>query len=79
LIYPTILAGKYTARDNRFVTQAKYLASHRGYQNWHRNPDKEVAGWIHSNRNATTNQFESFLRNRYSQPDLTARFPLRMF
>ncbi len=70
-----ILKGVYQARDPRFVTQAKDAASHRGYQTWHRNLDAEVSGWIRSNPTATPQQFEGYLRQRYSQPDLSNRFP----
>lgn len=69
------LKGVYSARDPRFVTQAKDLASHRGYDTFHRNLDVEVAGWVRSNPNATQAQFESYLRGVYQRPDVVARFP----
>jgi isopentenyl diphosphate isomerase/L-lactate dehydrogenase-like FMN-dependent dehydrogenase len=69
------LKGAYSARDPRFVTQAKDLASHRGYDTFHRNLDAEVAGWVRSNPNATQAQFESYLRGVYQRPDVAARFP----
>ena len=69
------LKGLYQARDPRFVTQAKDAASHTGYQHWHRNLDAEVSDWIRNNPNATPQQFENYLRTRYSQPDLQNRFP----
>jgi len=69
------LRGLYSARASRFVTQAKDLASHRGYDTFHRNLDAEVAGWIRSNPNATQAQFESYLRGVYQRPDVLAHFP----
>jgi len=69
------LRGVYSARDPRFVTQAKDLASHRGYDTFHRNLDAEVAGWVRGNPNATQVQFESYLRGVYQRPDVAARFP----
>jgi hypothetical protein len=35
----------------------------------------EVSGWVRNNPNATPQQFENYLRQRYSQPDLQNRFP----
>lgn len=69
------LKGLCTARDSRFVTQAKDLASHRGYDTFHRNLDAEIAGWIRSNPNATQAQFEGYLRGVYQRPDVLAHFP----
>lgn len=69
------LKGLYGARDSRFVTQAKDLASHRGYDTFHRNIDAEVAGWVRGNPNATAQQFESYLRGVYQRPDVLTRFP----
>jgi hypothetical protein len=69
------LRGVYSARDPRFVTQAKNLAAHRGYDTFHRNLDAEVAGWVRSNPNATPAQFESYLRGVYQRPDVLERFP----
>lgn len=72
--HPT-LARQYAPRDPRFVTQAIDDAAHRGYQTWHRELDQEVVDRLARNPNATTGQFERYLRNRYAQPDLVARFP----
>jgi hypothetical protein len=44
------LAGRYSARDPRFTTQAVDAAAHRGYQTWHRQLDEEVVGWLQRNR-----------------------------
>ena len=57
------------------MTRAADAAAHRGYQTWHRQLDAEVADWLARNPNATTTQFERFLQQRYSQPDLLERFP----
>ncbi|MGL4419168.1 MAG: RHS repeat-associated core domain-containing protein, partial [Gemmataceae bacterium] len=74
--HPT-LKGNYTPCDPRFTTQAVDEASHKGYQKWHRELDQEVIDWLRDpkNRAATTKQFEDWLRWRYGQPDLKARFP----
>ncbi len=69
------LKGLYRFRDPRFVTRAKDLASHNGYQTWHRNLDFELAEWIRRNPTGTPPEFEAFLRQRYNQADLLDRFP----
>ena len=69
------LAGRYQARDPRFMTRARDSGSHRGYQRWHRALDNEVVQWIEGHQAASPAQFESFLGQRYSQPDLMNRFP----
>lgn len=69
------LRGIYELRDPRFVTQAKDLPSHIGYQHWHRELDREVREWIGERPDVTPAEFESFLRERYQQPDLRERFP----
>lgn len=51
------------------------MASHRGYDTFHRNLDAEVAGWVRTNPNATQAQFETYLRSVYQRPDVVARFP----
>lgn len=50
--------------------------AHCGYQDWHRNVDKEVIAWLERYRNVTPKQFEAFLREIYSRPDMLKRFPL---
>jgi RHS repeat-associated protein len=69
------LKGVYQVRDPRFAARAKESASHRGYQQWHRNLDTEVSSWVRNHPNATPQQFENYLHQRYSQPDLQNRFP----
>jgi hypothetical protein len=69
------LKGHYTERDPRFVTRAANKESHNGYQQWHRDLDKEVINWLDINKTATPKEFEAYLRQRYSRPDLRARFP----
>jgi RHS repeat-associated protein len=69
------LRGVYQARDARFVTQAADLASHKGYQKWHRELDVRVANWIRANPNATPEQFEGWLDQVYQEADLLERFP----
>lgn len=69
------LAGRYASRDPRFTTRAIDRAAHRGYQTWHRKLDDEVSGWLDENPNASAEDFEKYLRGRYSQEDLLNRFP----
>jgi RHS repeat-associated protein len=69
------LKGLYKYRDPRFVARAKDLASHKGYQQWHRNLDTRVVHWLKTHQNATPKQFESYLRGEYSKPYLRALFP----
>ncbi len=69
------LRGKYQLRDPRFEALAKDAASHRGYEGWHRELDKEVAAWIHEHKNADAAEFEAFLRERYDEKELKKRFP----
>ena len=67
-------SGKYRCRDPRFVTRARDAASHRGYQGWHRKLDRSIARWI-DEYNPTPEQFEGYLRRRYSEPRVLERFP----
>ncbi|HLL52960.1 MAG TPA: hypothetical protein VK447_05400 [Myxococcaceae bacterium] len=70
-----ILRGLYTERDPRFVTRAADKASHNGYQQWHRDVDKEVISWLTDHPEATIHQFEAKLREIYNRPAIRARFP----
>jgi hypothetical protein len=70
-----VLRGKYSYRDSRFVTQAKDLKAHCGWEGWHRKVDREIAAWLKTFRQATPEQFEAFLREVYARPELLARFP----
>jgi len=69
------LAGFYRYRDRRFMTRAIDEDAHRGYQKWHRDLDDEIAAYIRARQGMTPDKFESYLRDRYAQPDLLARFP----
>jgi hypothetical protein len=69
------LKGKYSARDPRFVTKAASLDAHNGYQRWHRDIDSKIVEWLDSHKHATTTEFESFLRELYSQPPFNIMFP----
>jgi hypothetical protein len=64
-------------RRDEFVTQAADLAAHDGYPKFFRDLDAEVINWINEPEQAlaTQEEFLAYLRNRYSQPDLRARFP----
>jgi hypothetical protein len=70
-----VLSGQYKPRDPRFVTDARDLASHRGYQLWHRELDAEVGAWIRSHPNASKEEFETYIRGVYDRPDIKVRFP----
>ncbi|HEX8699184.1 MAG TPA: hypothetical protein VF815_10135 [Myxococcaceae bacterium] len=69
------LRGHYTERDPRFITRAADKESHNGYQAWHRKVDEEVISWLGTYRNATPAEFEAYLRQIYSRPEMRARFP----
>lgn len=69
------LAGLYEPRDERFVAKAKDKESHCGYQQWHRDVDREVIRWLKEFPAATRKEFESFLREIYSRPEMLKRFP----
>ncbi len=69
------LKGKFRLRDERFETLAKDFEAHHGYQGWHRDLDNEVVGWLDENKFADEATFKKWLRWRYSEPDLTRRFP----
>ena len=69
------LKGQYKPRDPRFVTQAKDIDSHLGYQKWHRQLDDEILNWLEAHPDADSAAFEGYFRWRYSQPDLKSIFP----
>lgn len=70
-----ILGKLYEPRDERFVAKAKDEESHCGYQQWHRDVDKEVIRWLEQHPNATQQQFEKLLRDIYNRPKMLERFP----
>ncbi|MET0403036.1 MAG: Wall-associated protein precursor [Cystobacter sp.] len=72
--HPT-LRGLFKPRDARLVSHAKDEQSHCGYQDWHRQMDKEVTDWLKSHPKATLEEFIQKLREIYSRPDMKARFP----
>ena len=61
-------------RDD-LVVQARDLASHRGYQEWHRRYDFEIVRWLEINKSAGTNNFLNFLQDFYDKPEMQKRFP----
>lgn len=69
------LRGLYKPRDKRFVAKAKDKESHCGYQEWHRDVDKEVVEWLKREVKATPEQFMKFLRQIYNRPKMRERFP----
>jgi hypothetical protein len=73
--HPTL--SELAWRRKEFTTQAIDEGAHRGYDKFHRDLDAEVIRWIRDPKNkaATPEQFLEWLRERYSQEDLKARFP----
>jgi hypothetical protein len=69
------LRGLYEPRDERFKARAKDEESHCGYQTWHREVDAEVIEWLERHARATPKQFEQYLREIYSRPEMLKRFP----
>jgi hypothetical protein len=57
------------------VARAKDEQAHCGYQQWHRDVDEEVIGWLKANSKATPQTFMAKLRDIYSRPSMTERFP----
>lgn len=70
-----VLKGFFKSRDPRLVAQAKDEQAHCGYQQWHRDVDKEVVGWIKDRPKATQQEFMDKLRAIYNRPEMKARFP----
>jgi hypothetical protein len=62
-------------RDERYVAKAKDKDAHCGYQQWHREVDKEVIRWLDLRKKATPEQFMKFLREIYNRPEMRKRFP----
>jgi hypothetical protein len=69
-----ILKGKYKYRDSRFEVIAVNEEAHRGWEEWHRKVDEQVAAWLKRFQKATEAEFEAWLDWRYAQPDLQSRF-----
>ncbi|HEX8698702.1 MAG TPA: Wall-associated protein precursor [Myxococcaceae bacterium] len=69
------LRGLYEPRDERYKAKAKDKQSHCGYQKWHREVDVEVIIWLRRYRKASREEFEAFLREIYSRPEMRKRFP----
>ena len=69
-----VLRGRYTLRDGRLVSRAINKAAHWAYQA-SRHLTSKIANWIIKHPKATQEEFEAWLRWRYSQPDLVGRFP----
>jgi hypothetical protein len=69
------LRGLYKPRDPRFVARAINKEAHCGYQRWHRQVDKEVVKWLKDHREASPEEFESYLREVSNRSGLRARFP----
>jgi hypothetical protein len=57
------------------VAKAKDEESHCGYQQWHRDVDREVIEWLRREADATPGEFMAFLREIYSRPRMRERFP----
>lgn len=70
-----MLGAESNRSDERFKTRAKDEKSHCGYQEWHRDVDKEVVEWLKREVKATPAQFMKFLRQIYNRPKMRERFP----
>ncbi len=70
-----ILRGLYEPRDKRFIAKAKDEKSHCGYQQWHRDVDKEVVEWLKDHDKATPEEFMKLLRDIYNRKEMLERFP----
>jgi len=69
------LRGVFTRND--LLVRASDLASHRGYQTWHRADDAEVVEWLADPTHAAASQreFLEFLLEIHRRPDMLERFP----
>ena len=70
-----ILRGQYSYRDPRFISRAKDLKAHCGWEHWHREIDDEIVVWLKKFDQATARQFEAYLRQVYARTELRLRFP----
>jgi hypothetical protein len=63
-------------KKSDFLIRAWDLASHRGYQTWHRAYDDEILRWLAdpANAEAMQKEFLEFLLEIYSRPDMLERF-----
>ena len=67
------LQGVFSRKD--VVVRALNLASHKGYQKWHRAYDDQVVRWLRNHPSASPNEFLDFLMEIYASPDMRQRFP----
>jgi len=61
-------------RDD-MVVQARDLASHRGFQEWHLSYDNEIVSWLVKNKTVGSKEFLNYLRNLYETSEMQYRFP----
>lgn len=71
------LGNIFDRQDPRLISRARDIASHIGYETWHREYDERVVAWLQSpqNRYATWQQFTQFLHNIYQEPGMRERIP----
>jgi hypothetical protein len=71
------LRGVFKRNDKRFQYPAKDLDSHNGYDQWHRDIDKEVVDWVEdeANKEATPQEFIRYLHDFYQKPLHRSRIP----
>ena len=56
------------------TVRASLLKDHCGYQDWHRDLDKEIMDWILSHADATLDDFIKYMNELYADPDMVRRF-----
>jgi len=70
-----ILKGKFNREDPLYKFFAKDYESHHGWQEWHRDVDKEVEKWLKTHKKATEQEFKDTLNKIYSRPEIKDRIP----
>ncbi|MDE2125353.1 MAG: hypothetical protein KGJ62_02055 [Armatimonadetes bacterium] len=66
---------QFKRNDKNYIVGAVNKAAHWGYQTWHREIDKEVVDWILAHPDAPANELRTLLREIYSRPGVSWRFP----
>ena len=69
-----VLSGKYLERDPRFLSKARDLPSHWGYQKWHRAYEKEAKKWLVAHPLASEIEFHQYMHGVVQTEDMYRRF-----